>query len=229
LAANRFHHIASRGRRWLIAVIPLAVALLGFALPETVHGASRASVAVVAGKPIERQVLNHWLFVFANAANGPDSPVIVPSDPPRFNHCVARVRAVIPGLRDTSAETIRADCATLFTNLSRPVLDLLITADWQEDEAATDGVVVSAAQVEHAYRLDRRRLYPTRRQFRRYLHRTGETIADVMFRVRSQVIRGALLKAEHLTAGALDAELRSRFKPETECARFYITSDCAGG
>jgi hypothetical protein len=217
---DRFRHVAG---------IALAVALLGFGLPATVHGAARADVAVVAGKPIERQRFNHWLFVFAKAANGPGSPLIVPSDPPRFNHCVARVRAVIPGLRETSAQTLRADCATLFANLSRPVLDLLITADWQEEEAATDGIVVTAAQVEHAYRVDRRRLYPTHGQFRRYLRRTGETVADVMFRVRSQVIRGALLEAEHLTSGALDAKLRSRFKPQTECARSYVMSDCAGG
>jgi hypothetical protein len=220
-------HVSGRGRRWIVPGI--ALVLFGFALPATVRAAARANVAVVAGKPIERQRFNHWLFVFAKTADGPDSPLIVPSDPPRFNHCVARVRAVIPGLRETSAQTLRADCTTLFTNLSRPVLDLLITAEWQEEEAATDGIVVTAAQVEHSYRVDRARLYPTRGQFRRYLHRTGETIADVMFRVRAQVIRDALLKAEHLTAGALDTELRTRFKPQTECARTYVMSDCAGG
>ena len=84
-------------------------------------------------------------------------------------------------------------------------------------------------QVERAYEVDKRRLYPSPAEFRRYLRRTGETTADVKFRVGGQPIREALLKTEHLTARALDAELTQRFKPQTACARFYVMSDCAGG
>lgn len=113
--------------------------------------------------------------------------------------------------------------------MSEQVLDLLIRAGWQDDEAAMDGIVVDAAQVEHAYEVEKQTHYPTRAVFRRYLRRTGETVADVKFRVRVQLVREALLKAEDLTASALDAELTSRFKAQTLCARFYVMSDCAGG
>jgi hypothetical protein len=88
--------------------------------------------------------------------------------------------------------------------------------------------VVITAQVEHSYEVGKRRLYPSAAEFRRYLRRTGETTADVKFRVRVQLIREALLKTEHLTARALDAELTRRFKPQTACARFYVVSGCAG-
>jgi hypothetical protein len=199
-------------RRWrdtdarrarLAGGLALGVAVLGLVLPATVRGALPADVAVVAGKPITRQWFDHWMFVLARNASGPNAPAIVPTDPPRFNRCVARVRAVIPSLRQTPPGTLRSDCAVLFTNLSQPALDLLITADWQESQATTDGIVVTAAEVEHAYVVDRRRLYPSPGEFRRYLRRTGETVADVKFRVRQQVIREALLRTEHLSARAL--------------------------
>jgi hypothetical protein len=226
---DRFDHVSGKRRARLVRSLALAVAALALALPATVLGALPTDVAVVAGKPIKRQVFDHWMFVVAKTANGPSGPAIVPTDPPRFSRCVARIRAAIPGLRQTPAGTLRADCAVLFTNTSREVLDLLIRADWREDEAATDGVVVTTAQVERAYEVDKRRLYPNPAQFRGYLRRTGETTADVKFRVRVQLIREALMKTEHLTARALDAELAGRFKPQTACARFYVMSDCAGG
>ncbi len=56
------------------------------------------SVADVAGNPITTQAFNHWMFVAAKsqAAQNPGAPVIVPSDPPQFNGCVAQVRRADP-------------------------------------------------------------------------------------------------------------------------------------
>ena len=48
------------------------------------------SVADMAGNPVTTQAFNHWMYVAAkgNAAQGgPGSPVVVPTDPPRFNGC----------------------------------------------------------------------------------------------------------------------------------------------
>ena len=205
------------------------VAVLALALPATVFAALPADVAVVAGKPVKRHVFNHWMFVIVKSASSPGEPAIVPTDPPRFSRCVAQVRAQIPTLRHTPAKTLRSDCAVLFTATSQNVLDFLIRGDWQDAQAAADGIVVTTAQVERAFEVGKRRNYQNPALFRRYLRRTGQTVADVKFRVRANLIRGALLTNEHLTSAALDAELTSRFKPQTACARFYVMSDCAGG
>jgi hypothetical protein len=169
------------------------------------------------------------MFVIVKSASNPGEPAIVPTDPPRFSHCVAQVRAQIPTLRHTPTQTLRSDCAVLFRGTSRDVLDFLIRADWQDAQAAADGIVVTAAQVERAYEVGKRRNYPNPALFRRYLRRTGQTVADVKFRVRANLTRQALLKTEHLTPASLDAELTSRFKAQTVCARLYVMSDCAGG
>jgi hypothetical protein len=152
--------IVPRGRARLVRGLALGVAVLALALPATVPGALPADVAVVAGKPIQRQLFNQWMFVIAKTADGPDAHPIVPTDPPGFSRCVARVRSVIPNLRHTPARTLRSDCAVVFTNTSKEVLDFLIRADWQESEAAMDGIVVSAAQVERTYESDTRRAFP---------------------------------------------------------------------
>src|SRR2546423_9107782 len=70
------------------------------------------SVADVAGNPITTQAFNHWMYVAAKsqASQSPGAPIIVPSDPPDFNHCVAQVRSQVPALAKTSTKQVRADC-----------------------------------------------------------------------------------------------------------------------
>jgi hypothetical protein len=219
---------AGRARARFGGLLAPLVVVAGLLLPSTVLGALPASIGVVVGKPIARQVFNHWMFVDAKSNNGANAPLIVPTDPPRFNGCLAQVRATIPSLRHTPTHDLRADCAQLFRDTSQQVLDLLIRADWQEVEATADGIVITAAQVEQAFKVDIRRRYPKPAEFRRYLKRSGETVADVKFRIRTSLISTALLKTEHLSADALEAELTRRFKPKTTCARYYVMSDCLG-
>ena len=212
----------------LVGGLVVAVVTVILALPTGVLGALPADVAVVAGSPISRQVLDHWMSVNIKSDTDPGEGLIVPTDPPRFNRCIASVRALIPTLHRASASTLRSDCALLFRQRSGQALDLLITVDWEKIEATADRVRITAAQVDHSYRVDTREQFGTPARFRRYLRRTGETIVDVRFRVRVTLVHAALLKAEHLTEGALGGELKRRFNPQTACSRFYVVSDCAG-
>ncbi len=86
------------------------------------------SVADMAGNPITTAAFNHWMFVAAKsqAAQSPGAPVIVPSDPPNFDKCVAQVRKQVPSLAKTATKTLRADCKQLFTSLSSQVMDFLV-------------------------------------------------------------------------------------------------------
>jgi hypothetical protein len=217
-----------RGMRCrLVGALLAALGTVILALPAGVLGALPADVASVAGTPISRQVFDHWMFVNIKSNTNPGEALIVPTDPPRFQRCIASVRALIPGVHRISASTLRADCEVLFRQVSGQALDFLITADWEKIEATADGIVITAAQVDHSYRVDIRQQFGTRARFRRYLRHTGETIPDVRFRIRVTLVHAALLKAEHLTEGALGGELTRRFKPQTACARFYMASDCA--
>ena len=144
------------------------------------------SVADVAGNPITTQAFNHWMYVAAKsqAAQSPGSPVIVPSDPPNFTHCIAQVRSQVPSLAKTATKTIKADCKQLFNSLSSQVLDFLIKGYWYQAEAAKLGIKVSNAQVQKAFNTAKAQQFQTPAQFQTFLSQTGQTIQDILFRFR---------------------------------------------
>jgi hypothetical protein len=187
-----------------------------------------ANVADVVGAPISRQVFDHWMFVAAKGTAGRGQPVIVPADPPRFTECITRVRRTSPLHRHDSEEALRDDCGQLFASLKDQVLDLLITAHWFEDRAFTDHIAFTPAQVRRAFDADKREQFQRPADFRAFLTETGQTIDDVIFRVRVNLIYQALLNKEHLTPAALSAEVAHLFKSRTTCARYYAMSDCVG-
>ena len=198
--------------------------------PIALAGTSR-DVAVVVGNPIRRQTFDHWMAVAAkgDATRQPGSLVIVPTDPPTFAGCVRQVRRQIPSLRGTPNRTIRADCGALFKALSSQVLDFLIRARWYELRATADGIVITDAQVKKRFEDNKRSRFKTDRQFRQFLRLTGQSVTDVMFRVRANITYEALLRKEHLNATALSAEAKRLYKSSTTCAPFYVMADCVRG
>ena len=188
-------------------------------------------VVVVAGMLITRVTFDHWLRV---AARGSASQfrgaavLIVPTDPPTFAGCIAQVRARIPNLARVSTAQIRRDCRQLFTTLTRQVLDFLIKADWYQEVAATDHIVITKSQVAHRLATDKRTQFPTPAAYQRFLRRTGQTTRDIVFRVRIILIYQALIKTAHGDAHLLEQQVRKAFGPSTSCARYYEMADCAG-
>jgi hypothetical protein len=205
-----------------VALMALAA---GLALAATVGAASPGRVAVAAGKPIARAEFNHWLLITAKAEPG---PLIVPADPPRFAECIAQARAGIPSVRHDSTQALRKDCGVLFSEQSDQVLDFLIRADWQGAESAKDGIAITAGQVDRAFAAAQQKQFTKPAQFKRFLRRTGQTVADIKARIRDNLVFEALRKAERLSGTALETELTHEFKSQTMCARFYVMSDCAG-
>jgi foldase protein PrsA len=144
------------------------------------------SVASVAGNPISTQAFKHWMYVAAEgqAAQSPGQPVIVPSDPPNFDKCVAQVRAQIPSLKKTADKTLKADCKQLFTSLSGQVMDFLIKAYWYQADAHKLGIKITDAQVQSALTKAKKAQFSTDAQYQQFLKQSGQTTNDILFRVR---------------------------------------------
>jgi foldase protein PrsA len=144
------------------------------------------SVAEVAGNPISTQAFKHWMYVAAEgqAAQSPGQPVIVPSDPPNFDKCVAQVRAQIPSLKKTADKTLKADCKQLFTSLSGQVMDFLIKAYWYQADAHKLGIKITDAQVQSALEKAKKAQFSTDAQYQQFLKQSGQTTQDILFRVR---------------------------------------------
>ncbi len=169
------------------------------------------SVADMAGNPISTQAFKHWMFVAAkgSSAQTPGAPIIVPSDPPDFKGCIAQVRAQIPSLAKSSDKTLQSDCKQLFTSLSGQVLDFLIRAYWYQADAAKLHIKVSDAQVQKAFQAAKAQQFPTSAAFQTFLAQSGQTLQDIIFRVRVNQIYQKLL-ARH-AASVTPAQIQAYY------------------
>ena len=174
-------------RRSILALgaffVVLAAALSGCGSSSTAIPGD--SVAVVAGNPITTRAFKHWMYVAAQgqAAQSPGSPVIIP-DPPNYTQCVAVARKSIPSLAKTPAKTLKADCGQLFTTLSGQVMDFLIKAYWYQADAHKMGINITPAQVQQALTKAKKSEFSTPAQFQTFLKTSGQTLNDILFRVR---------------------------------------------
>jgi foldase protein PrsA len=170
-------------------VVALAAAACGSNVPGN-------SVAFVAGNPLTTVAFKHWMFVAAKgqAQSSPGAPLVVPTDPPGFNGCVEQVRKQVPNLAKVPTKQLKATCKQLFTSLSTQVLDFLIRSYWYQALAAKEHVVVSNAQVQQTFNKDKQQQFGgSEAQFKTFLTQSGQTLQDVLYRVRVNLIYTKLI------------------------------------
>ena len=157
------------------------------------------TIACVAGRRLEKSTFDHWMYITAkaSASQAPNAPVIVPTDPPRFSKCIASARRKIPALRRVSRAALRAQCATLFRSLDHDTLGFIVRAEWFEREATRDRIVITDAHVRRVFERDKHEAYQTEAAFHAFLRQTGQTVGDILFRVRANLSYGALFKRFH--------------------------------
>lgn len=116
------------------------------------------------------------------------------------------------------------------------VLGFLITSYWTIGEAAAQGVVLTEAQVRTRYEKIRRQQFPHHGELARFLHKSGETVGDLLFRVRlnmlSQAVQAKILAAAHsrhekeLALVEFIKGFKARWQPQTYCAQRFAVADC---
>jgi foldase protein PrsA len=175
--------------------------VLALALSACGGGVPGNAVVDMAGNSISTQAFKHWMFVAAkgSSAQSPGAPVIVPTDPPDFKGCIAQVRAQIPTLKSRSDSQLKSDCSQLFDSLKGQVLDFLIRAYWYQATAAKLGIKITDAQVQKAFQTAKKAQFPTDTAFQQFLTQSGQTMQDILFRVRVNQIYQKLLAKRQTT------------------------------
>ncbi len=196
--------------RYILALGAFFVAAIGVSACGS--GVSGSDVATVAGNPISVAAFKHWMYVAAkgNASQSPGAPVIVPSDPPNFADCIAQVRKQIPTLAKQPDKTIKADCQQLYTSLSGQVMDFLIRASWYQADAHKQKINITDADVQKAFATAKKQQFPTAAAFSQFLTSSGQTMQDILFRVRVNQIYMKLLAKYHSTVTA--AQIAAYYK-----------------
>jgi foldase protein PrsA len=199
-----------RRLKFILALGAFFVAVAG--LSACGSGVGGNDVASVAGNPVSLQAFKHWMYVAAkgNASQSPGAPVIVPSDPPNFSDCIAQVRKQIPTLSKQPDKTIKSDCNQLFTSLSGQVMDFLIRSYWYQADAHKANIKVTDAQVQQAFQTAKKQQFPTATAFQQFLTSSGQTMQDILYRVKVNQIYTKLLAKYKSTAG--DAQIAAYYK-----------------
>jgi foldase protein PrsA len=172
------------------------------------------SVADMAGNPITLQAFNHWMYVAAKGSSQSASqPVIVPNDPPNFNNCIAAARKSIPTVAKQSNTQLRSECSQLFTSLSSQVMQFLIQSYWYQAQAAAAHIKVTNAQVQQQFDQEKAQQFPTNAAFQTFLTQTGETVQDILYRVKVNLILQRLVKLH--TANVTPAAIQAYYNSHT--------------
>jgi foldase protein PrsA len=177
-------------------VIALAISACG----SSSSSVPSSAVATVAGNPISTRAFNHWLYVDAKgeAAQEPGEPVIIP-DAPTYTKCAAQLKTAIPQLAKATTATLKTDCKQLFTSYSQQVMDFLIKAYWYQGEAHKQGITLTDAQVAKSLAKAKKQEFKTATAYSTFLTESGQTTADVSYRVRVNQIFDKLVN-KHKTA-----------------------------
>lgn len=121
-------------------------------------------------------------------------------------------------------------------SLRKEVLGFLISSDWVEGEAKDLGVGVSAAEVRKEFDHIRGAQFHKRREFEAFLRESGQTVADLLYRVELNMLSERIQK--HVVAGRRSASSKQRalsrfvkafkgkWEAQTYCASEYDVADC---
>jgi foldase protein PrsA len=173
-----------RGRR--VWVLRLAIsAVVGV---SGCGGGLPANVAVqVAGTPITKAAVDHWMSVSASLA--PPVPGLSPRevpDPPVYRACIASLaRAANRAYsQSTRIHAYLSQCASRYAALKRQALEFLISTQWIVGEADELGVTLSPAELRQQVHLFESHQASTPQEFSEFLNRTGETAPDVILQAK---------------------------------------------
>lgn len=130
----------------------------------------------------------------------------------------------------------KAHGTTARAALKDQVLGFLITSQWVLAEAAHLGIGVSEAEVRRRLHRDTAKQFPKASQLQHYLAANGETEADLLMRVKGELLDAKI--AQHVTAGKtastephlllsdFQKSFETRWRAKTSCQPGYVMEDC---
>jgi foldase protein PrsA len=153
------------------------------------------AVVSVGGTPITKSQFNHWMAIAAAgaAAQEPKSSGKPPvPEPPSFTACIAHLEQVAAanakGKSKPNPALYKSQCEQQYTAYKQEVLDFLISSQWVLSEAAEQGVNVPESEIKKQFATLKSQQFPKESAFKEFLAHTGETEADLLMRVKLQLL-----------------------------------------
>jgi foldase protein PrsA len=176
----------------LLLALPLAlsVAACGNDVPPN-------SVAKVDDSVIKRSEFDHWLGAAARGQQqAPGQPAAAVPDPPDYAECVATKskQPVAKGSEKPSKADLKAQCRQQYDALKGQVMQFLVSANWIELEAKERGIESTDKTVRKQFQQQKKQSFTNDKQYREFLKASGQTEADLLFRVELDYLSNEIRK-----------------------------------
>jgi foldase protein PrsA len=180
-----------------LAPLAIAVALFAGCGDDSVPS---DSVAKVGDTNITKAQFNHWLTAAAKQqAQTTGQPVadVVTPDPPNFTQCVAaKSKQKVPkGTPKPSPADLKAQCKQEYEGLRDQTMQFLISAQWLTQEAKKRNITASDKEVQTTFEQQKKQSFPKEATYQKFLKSSGQTEADLLYRVRLSVLTNKLQQA----------------------------------
>ena len=228
----------------VIAVFVVICCLLVLAVVGCGTGAGSTVVANVAGRPITRGQVAHWMAITAaETSTRPGQPKPAVPQPPSYSACIAYKRRYPPTPATSPPPTrarLRAACQAEYQHLLLSALYLLIPYEWVTDEAKTLHVKANPHILARLTTLFKGQRFPNNENYDQYLAATHRTPADILTEIKLELLIDTIqvrLEEEPNIKPLNDpqaqqalfkfgAEYKQHWKTQTNCQPGYITPLC---
>jgi foldase protein PrsA len=208
----------TKNLRFLSAFGAIVIAIVAL----SACGSSVPSNAVVSinGTPITKDAFSHWLGVAAaSTATTPGAKPVLP-EPPNYTACISHLAATAPKptkgqAAPTNAE-LKKECEQQYKSLQTEVLGFLISSQWVLGEASSLGVKLSDAEVKKQFEKIKLQQFPKSAEFEKFLATSGQTVSDLLLRVKLNLLSQKIQSKVSKTKGAVTAAQIEKYYNENK-------------
>src|SRR3712207_5903852 len=119
---------------------------------------------------------SHWMTIAAKS--GGQQAAQIPQ-PPAFTECIANKRKTLPkqakGQPKVTDDQLKTQCKQEYEALRDQVLQLLISFQWIEGEAADQEIKITDAEVKKQFDTQKKASFPKEADFEKFLKDSGQT------------------------------------------------------
>lgn len=171
------------------------------------------AVVKVGSNSITKTTFNHWMSVAAASSKTSASAKTVVPEPPNYTACIANLSATTPkppkGQKGPTTKQLKTQCETQYKALKTEVLNFLVGLEWVLGEAPSHGVKISDAEVKKQFVKIRSQQFPSTAEFEKFLSTSGQTVSDLLLRVKYNLI-SQKLQAKVLKSGGNVTEAKEQ-------------------
>ncbi|MEA2457119.1 MAG: foldase protein PrsA [Thermoleophilaceae bacterium] len=163
-------------------------------------GVPSSDVAKVGDTDITKTEFNHWLTAAAKQqaqSTGAKPGAVAVPDPPNFTNCIAaKQKTPVPkGVPKPDAKALKTQCSQEYSGLRDQTLQFLISSQWLQQEASKRKITASAKEVQTTFQQQKKQSFPKEADYQKFLSTSGQSEADLLYRVKLSVLTNKLQKS----------------------------------